>query len=401
MSPSLRRLLPAIAIGLIVIAALAWSFWPRPVPVDVVSVTAGPMEVTVSDEGRTRVREIYQLSAPVSGRLLRVEVHAGDTVKGGESNVGQLLPTAPSFLDVRTRTQAEAAVKSAEAARTLAAAELNRAKAELAFASSDLKRAKILEKSQAISTANVERAQLAYNTASAQYQTARAALQAKEFDLEAARALMIEPQQGAASVQKGIPIIAPVSGRVLRVLHENETSLAAGTPIMEIGDPGLLEIVAELVSEDAVKVHEGDAAIITDWGGAGDLHARVRRVEPSGFTKISALGVEEQRVNVLLDLTDPPGRWKQIADGFRVTVRIVVWRSPKVLRVPTTAMFRHGDGWAVFAVRGERAVLTPISIGHSNDEAAELLKGLKEGDRIVVHPSDRVTDGSAVAARAS
>jgi HlyD family secretion protein len=402
MSPSLRRFLPAVAIGLIVIAALAWSFWPRPVPVDVASVSTGPMEVTVSDEGRTRVREIYQLSAPVNGRLLRIEVHAGDAVIAGKSAVGELLPIAPSFLDVRTRTQAEAAVKSAEAARALAVAELNRAKAELAFAASDLKRATLLEKSEAISTANVERSHLAYNTASAQYQTAKAALQAKEYDLDAARALTIEPSEaGSRFMQKGIPLIAPVSGRVLRVLHESESTLAAGTPIMEIGNPGWLEVVAELISEDAVKVHEGDAAIITDWGGTGELHARVRRVEPSGFTKISALGVEEQRVNVLLDFTDPAERWRKIADGYRVTVRIVVWRSPEVLCVPTTAMFRHGNGWAVFAAREGRAVLTPISIGHSNDEVAEVLKGLRYGDRIIVHPSDRVANGSAVKVRAA
>lgn len=400
MSTSLRRLLLPTAIALVAIAALAWSFWPRPVPVDIASVTVGPMEVTVSEEGRTRVRETYQLSAPVNGRLLRVEVHAGDMVTGGKSKVAELLPTAPSFLDVRTRTQLEAVVKSAEAAKTLAAAELGRAKAELAFAASDLKRARLLEKSEAISTANVERAQLSYNTASAQYETAKAALQAKQYDLAAARAQMIEPSEGTAPpAQKGIPLIAPVSGEVLRVLHESESTLAAGAPIMELGDPRSLEILAELVSEDAVKVHEGDAATITDWGGPGVLRARVRRIEPSGFTKVSALGVEEQRVNVLLDFADNADRLKKIADGFRVTVHIVIWCTPKALRVPTTAMFRHSTGWAVFAVRAGRAVLTPISIGHSNDEFAEVIAGLKEGDRLVVHPSDRVTDGGAVKGR--
>jgi HlyD family secretion protein len=400
MTPNTRRTLLAAALGLLVAAALVWSFWPRPVPVEIASVTRGAMRVDVSDEGRTRVREIYQLSAPVDGRLLRVEVHAGDMVEGGKTIVAELLPTAPSFLDVRTRAQAESAVKSAEAARTLAAAEVTRAKAELAFVVSDLKRATTLAQSDAISRANLERAQLAYDTAAAQLATAQAALKAKEFDLQSAKALLIDPTGVSNRQQIGIPIVAPVSGRVLRVLHENEAVLAAGAPIVEIGDPQKLEIVVELISEDTVKVRTGDAATITDWGGAGTLNARVRRVEPSGFTKISALGVEEQRVNVLLDFTDAPEKWTSIADGFRVVVHITIWRKPDTLRVPASAMFRHGDGWAVFAVRDGRAILTPIEIGQSNDEMAEVLKGLQDGDSVIAHPSDRVTDGARITPRA-
>ncbi len=402
MSPGQRRAALMTAVGVLVLGAIVWSFWPRAVPVDLAAVSRGPMQVDVSDEGRTRVREIYQISAPVNGRLLRVEVHPGDSVVGGETKVADLLPIAPSFLDVRTRTQAEAAVSAAEAARSLAAADVNRAKAELAFATSDLGRAKRLSVSGAISTANLERAQLAYNTAVAQLATAEAALRVKESDLEAARALLIDPaaKPGQAS-QAGIPIVAPVSGRVLRVPHESEAVLAAGAPILEVGDPQSLEIVADLISEDAVKVHAGDAATITDWGGARPLPARVRRVEPSGFTKVSALGVEEQRVNVLLDFTGSPAQRAPIADGYRVIVHIVIWRSNNVLRVPSAAMFREGGGWAVFAERNGRARLARIAVGHSNDDVAEVLSGLAAGDRVVLHPSDRISDGTRIAARSA
>lgn len=398
MAPGTRRLLLIAAIGLLVIAALVWSFWPRPVAVELASVSRGPMQVEVSDEGRTRVRETYQISAPVSGRLVRVEVHPGDIVEGGKTKVAELLPIAPSFLDVRTRSQAEAAVKSAEAARNLAAADLTRTKAELAFASSELKRAMALGAPGYISQANLERAQLLRNTAVAQMATAEAALRAKTFDLEAARALLIDPTgKSGEHPQDGVPIIAPVSGRVLRVLHESEAVLQAGSAIIDVGDPGLLEIVADLISEDAVKVRAGDAATITDWGGPGVLNARVRRVEPSGFTKVSALGVEEQRVNVLLDFTDPRSRWDRIADGFRVIVHIAIWHAPQVLRVPASAMFRKGNDWAVFAVRDSRARLTTIAVGHSNDDVAEVRMGLRSGDRVVLHPSDRIADGTRVA----
>jgi HlyD family secretion protein len=347
------------------------------------------------------VREIYQVSAPVMGQLLRVEKHAGDLVTGGKTVVADLLPTSPSFLDVRTRSQAEAAVKSADAARNLAIAELRRARAELAFASSDLRRAKGLVAANALARADLERAQLRHDTASALVATAQAALQAKEFDLETAKALLIDPSDTEATRRQraSIPLLAPVSGRILRVLHEDESVVAAGTPIVEIGDPKNLEIVVELISEDAVKVREGAAARITDWGGSDVLNARVRRVEPSGFTKVSALGIEEQRVNVLLEFTDPPEKWAPIANGFRVVAHIVIWQEAAVLQVPVPAMFRSGKGWAVFVVRDGRAVLVPIEVGRSNDETGQVLSGLRAGDSVIVHPSDQVVDGVRVTPR--
>lgn len=399
MQPKTRRALVITALGLIAAGGLGWSFWPRAIPVEVATVTRGPMAVEVSDDGRTRIREIYRLSAPVTGKLLRVEVHAGDRVIGGKTRVAELQPIPPSFLDVRTRAQASAAVESAQAAQTLAAAEVRRQRAQLAFATSDYNRAKALARIDAISRANLERVRLERDTAAAALASAEAALKVKQSDLAAARALLIDPgSAGPPTARESIPLMAPVSGWVLRVLSESETTLPAGTPVLEIGDRGKLEVVAVLISEDAVKVRAGDAATITDWGGPVPLEARVRLVEPSGFTKISALGVEEQRVNVVLDPTGPSPQWSSLADGFRVIVHITVWSHPDVVRVPVGAMFRQGNGWAVFAVRDDRAVRTAIAVGHANAQFAEVLAGLRPGDRVVVHPSDRVRDGARVAA---
>lgn len=392
MSPTFRRLLPWLVLGLLVVGGLAWSFWPQAVPVETASVTRGPLRVEVTDEGRTRVREIYQVSAPVAGRLLRIEKHAGDAVEGGRTVVADLLPTAPAFLDVRTRAQAETAVQSAAAMRDLAATFMKRMTAELAFADADLQRAKKLSVSGAISRANLERAELAYNVAAAQLETAKAALKAKMFDLQTAKASLIDPT-APQGLRASIPLVAPVSGRILRVLHESESVVGAGVPILEIGDPQKLEIVVPLISEEVVKVREGAPATITDWGGPGALHARVRRIEPSGFTKVSALGVEEQRVNVLLDFDDPPQLRTPIADAFRVIVHIVVWEKVDAVRVPASALFRSGTGWAVFAVQGDRAVLTPVTVGRGNDSVSEIIGGLGPGDQVVIHPSDRVHDG--------
>ena len=395
MTSSMRRILIWSAVALLLLAGLGWSFWPRTLQVESALATRGPLAVEVSDEGRTRVKESYQVSAPVAGRLLRVEKHAGDQVTA-DTIVADLLPTAPGFLDVRSRTQGEAALKSAIAARDLAQTFIERANSELAFAKADLARSRSLAAAKAISQVTLETSELNYKNAVSQLATAKAYLEAKQFDLQSARAQLLDPRDAAARQKNDLFLKAPASGRVLRVLHENEAVVAAGTPIMEIGDPHDLEIVVEMISEDAVKIHPGDTATISNWGGPGTLAARVRRVEPSGFTKVSALGVEEQRVNVLLDFAEPPAKWQMVADGYRVTAHIVIWQSPSVLRVPASAMFRHGTGWAVFRITGGRARLTPIETGHGNDSFTEVLKGLAPGDRVILHPSDRVKDGVKV-----
>lgn len=400
MEPQSRRILAWSVVGLLVAGALAWSFRPRPLAVETAAVTAGAMRVTVSDEGQTAIRDVYQVSAPVAGQLLRVEKRAGDPVTGGETVVAALLPSAPSFLDERSRAQAEAAVKSAKAAETLAEAEVRSAQAELAYAEAELKRTQALAARSVVSAAELDRARLARDTKTAALATARAALEAKSYDLETARAQLVGPGNAPADTgaRASISLIAPVSGQILRVLHENAAVVAAGTPIVEIGDPRDLEVVVDLISADAVKVRPGAEAAITDWGGERDLAARVRRIEPSGFTKTSALGIDEQRVNVRLDPLGDKADWAAIGDGFRVIARITVWSADKVTQLPVEAMFRRGDGWAVFAVRDGQAVLTPIAVGHANERAAEVVDGLAPGDVVIVHPSDRIADGTPVTA---
>jgi HlyD family secretion protein len=347
------------------------------------------MRVGVADEGRTRVREAYTVSAPVAGRLLRVVLRPGDAVAGASTVVAQLQPSDPAFLDVRARNQAEATVRAAEAARGVAASALSEAQAAEAHAARDL-----------ISRIELEAARLAQRQAAARVEGARQALRMKESELEVARALTVE--FGAGAGDERLPLVtlrAPVPGRVLRVLQKSEAVVAAGTPIVEIGNPDELEVVVDLLSTDAVRVTEGAEARIVDWGGPAALAARVRRVEPSGFTRISALGVEEQRVPVILDIVEPREAWRALGDGFRVTADITVWQTADAVRVPQAALFREGEEWAVFTVRDGHASRTPVSVGQMNDLAAEVLEGLRPDEQVIVHPSDRVRDGVAVEPR--
>ncbi len=382
---------------LIVAAALAWSFWPQPVAIDVAQVTRGPLQVSVEDEGRTRVKDAYVVSAPVAGRLLRIGNRAGEQVTAGEV-VAQLQPSLPGFLDARARAQAEAAVKAAEAARNSAAAVVAEAQADVEHAEPELRRNELLASRGLTATMLLEDAQRQERLAVAALEAAKAALRVKEFELENARALLADFRD--ANAQAVISLKAPVSGNVFRVLQQSETVVPAGTAIMEIGDPHDLEVMVEYLSTDAAKVVPGAEAIITDWGGEKDLSATVRLVEPSGFTKISALGVEEQRVRVILDIREPAAVWRQLGDGFRVNAKIVVWQTADAIRVPLGALFRNGNVWQTFVVRNGRAVRTTVSIGRSNDSVAQVLAGLRPGDQVILHPSDQITDGTRLAVRA-
>ena len=391
------------AVAALAVAGLAYAFWPQPVPVDFGTVTRGPMKVTVGDEGRTRVKDTFVVSAPLAGRLERIELKAGDPVVAGRTVVASIRPTDPTFLDVRSRRQAEAVVDAAEDARDLAAAELRRAEAEASFAANDFERAKKLTLGSSISQRDLDRYRLDYETKRAALAAAQATLNVRSHELETARAALIGPEsrsdEGAAAESCCISVFAPISGRVLRLVQESETVVSPGTPLVEIGDPHDLEMVVELLSTDAVKVRAGATAIITGWGGQRELAGVVRRVEPYGFTKISALGVEEQRVNVIVDFTDPPESRSMLGHGFRVDISVVVWQADDVARVQVGALFREGADWAVFAVGNGRARLTKVKLGHMNGTVAEVLSGLSSGSQVVVHPSDRIEDGARVEAR--
>ena len=380
------------------LALIAWAFRPQPVPVDLMSVQRGTLRVTIGEEGMTRVRERYIVSAPVAGRLQRVELKPGNRVSARDTVLAAFLPAAPSLLDPRTRAEASARTKAAEAARDQARVALQRARDEAAFSRSELARQRQVAKFGGITDERLAALEQESRTRDAQASAAELAVQVAEHDLEAARAALQQVVSPTAAASGGVLMLrSPIDGTVLRVHRESEALVPAGTPLIEVGNPDELEVVADLLSTDAVKVQPGFPVLITGWGGDATLRGRVRLVEPAGFTKISALGVEEQRVNVLIDFDAAPGG--ALGDGYRVEISIIIWEQSGVLKCPTSALFRAGDAWAVFAVRDGRARQTTVQVGQRNALEAELLGGLAEGDQVIVHPGDTVADGVRVVAR--
>jgi HlyD family secretion protein len=376
-------------------AALAYAFRPQPVLVDLAAVTRGPLVVTVDEEGETRVRDVFVLSAPVTGRALRIDSDVGDAVIAGETVVARVEPVDPSFLDVRSEAEAEAGVRTAEAARALAVAKLDEAEAEFDFAKAELKRARQLIRNQTISERTLDEAVRGFKTRQAAIETVKAELQMRESQLAQARARLLSPieTQTRRDDCDCIPILSPVTGRILRVVHESEGVVEAGAPLVEIGDPRDLEIVVDFLSTDAVRIETDQRVIIEEWGGETPLAGRVHRVEPFGFTKVSALGIEEQRVNVIIDFTDRSKHWDRLGHGYRVEARIVLWENENVLKLPLSALFRHGERWAVFVKEGSRAHHRDVTIGRRTDFEAEVTDGLEEGDWVILHPNDRIVDG--------
>ena len=384
-----------LAGALLIVAALgAAAVWPERIEVDTARVVRGPLEVTIDEEGETRVRERFIVSAPVAGRLQRVELEPGDPVVCARTIVARLVPAAPPLLDTRTRGELNAAVEAARAAGGEARARRDRAVATLERTQSAARRQATLSESGAISRDELEMAQTAMRTAESELRAAEFAVSRTDQEVRLARARLVAPAAGGSVVE----VRAPVDGVVLRRLRESESVVPAGEPLIEIGDPQQLDVVVDLLSTDATRVSTDDIVWIEDWGGDRPLAARVRRVEPSGFMKVSALGVEERRVNAIIDFTEPFGA-QLLGDGYRVEVRIVVWRQADVLKVPVGALFRHGDGWAVFEVDHGRARSRTVSIGERNDKEAQILRGLHAEQSVVLHPPDTLADGARIAER--
>ncbi len=384
-----------------VLLGLAFAFRPRAVIVDMVTADRGELVITVDDEGETRVHDVYVLSAPVAGHMRRIDLHAGDPVTALETVVAEVQPIDPAFLDPRTEAQARADVRAAQSARELAQAEVEQARAELEFAEREHNRATTLIKDGTISQRDLDTAERNKRMTTAALATAIAALDVRSYELERARAALVSPTQTAGSSDDCdcIAIRSPVHGRVLRILQQSEAVVAAGSPLIEIGNPRNLEIVADLLSPDAVKVEPGQRVIIERWGGDAPLAGRVRLVEPSGYTKISALGIEEQRVNVVIDLASDESEWQRLAHGYQVDVRIVLWESDDTLVLPLLALFRQGPDWSVFVEADGRAELRKVQIGRRNSLDAEVLGGLEAGERVVLYPGDRVSAGVRIAER--
>lgn len=392
-----------IAGAVVVLIALAWFAWPSPAPVDLAAVARADMDVTVDEDARTRIRHVYSVSAPLSGTVLRSPREVGDAVTANETIVAVMKPTAPSFHDPRLHQELVAALSAVDAAVALAEAERRRIEATVTYAKQQLARVQKLAADGTVSKAALDKAKAEADTSEAALASATAQLQVRRNERASAAARLQNPADDPTADSNNGPgccieIRAPLTGQVLKRILESETVVPAGTPLIEIGDPQDLEISAELLSTDAVQVRAGQVVRIDGWGG-GTINGRVRRVEPSGFLKVSALGIEEQRVRTIVDFTDPPERRGSLGHDYRVIVHIVTWTGGKVLTVPIGALFRVGDKWAAFKDVDGRARTTLLEIGHRNNRVAEVLSGLAEGDKVVLHPSDRVTEGTRIEQR--
>ena len=389
------------SVAALVLLGLVFAFWPRALAVDLKPAAIGPMILTVGDEGETRVVDVFVISAPITGRLRRIEAEPGDTVDAGQTIVAEIEPTVSGLLDPRTEAEAEAQLNAAISAESLAKSELERAEAELKFAESELQRAAELAKNGTISERDREASERAFETSRAAMGAAQANMEVRRFELARARAHLMSPSEMTSrrSDCECVNITSPVDGQVLRVHRESAGFVRAGEDLIDIGNPGRLEIVVDLLSTDAVKVAAGDQALIENWGGDGVLAARVRRVEPFGFTKVSALGIEEQRVNVVLDIVSPHEDWQTLGHGYQMDVRVVLWQADEVLKVPLTALFRSGADWALFVSEKGKAVRRTVEVGHRTSSEAQILSGLSEDELVVVYPGESVDEGIRIAAR--
>lgn len=372
---------------------------PKPVPVEVATINRSSLMVTVLEEGKTRIRHRYVVSPPVAGYLKRVPVRAGDPIVEGETVLATLQATSASFLDPRARAQAEAAVKSAEAALQQRDQQVSTANSQLDLARKDLKRSEQLKQKGAIAIQEYDTAASRVDVLEKQLGTAQFGLKVAEFELAQAKAALMQAQGDGGAVGPPIEIRAPITGFVLNVYEESARVVTAGLPIMEVGDTKDLEAEIELLSSDAVNVRPGAAVAIEQWGGGQPLHGKVVLIEPGGFLKVSALGVEEQRVKVRVDFVDLPENL--LGDRFRVEARITTWTGENVLQIPAGALFRRGNDWMTFVVEGGRVRLTKVDIGHNNGLFAEILSGVSEGQQVVLHPPDTVTDGVSVKPRSA
>ena len=391
-------LVGAAVVGVAIAAAL---LWPRSVPVDVATVRRGRFELMVEEDGTTRVRERYVVSAPLMGTILRVDRHPGEEVSRGEFLLS-LVPTAPTLVDARSRQEIGERVGAAEAAARRAAATVERTRIALAQERVELARAQRISTAGGLSRNAIERAQLAVDMRIKDLAAAEFEHHLAEHELELARTALLrlrDPRRESGASGEPWEIRSPVQGRVLRVLQESEAVVSAGTPLLELADPEDIEVVVDLLTVDAVRVAPGARVSIERWGGDAPREGRVRMVEPSGFTKLSALGVEEQRVNVVVDIVSPPERWQSLGDGFRVDARITVEERDDALVVPSGALFRDGEGWATYVVERGRAQRRAVAVGARGERESVIDTGLAEGTQVVVYPSDAIADGVRVRPR--
>lgn len=390
-------------IGFLLVGALVWALWPQPQMVDLATVKIGPMQGTIEARGVTRVREPYTIAAPITGTAIRSPVEVGDVVVAGASVVAVIQPADPGLMDARSRATAEAAVAEAHAAVALAETSLRQAETALAHAANQLERNRTLARRGIIAQRVLEDSVAAHQTAEQARDAARSQLELNRATLIRAEAQLMGPQAAynpaAEPGECCMRILAPQSGIVLAVEDQSARLVQAGSPLLTIGNLDEMEIELDLLSADAVRVPPETMAQIERWGGDGELQAQLRRIEPAAFTRVSALGIEEQRVRLRLDLLAPPDDRPGLGEGFRVHVRLIIWEHEALLQVPQAALFRHGEGWVVFVEDSGRARLRAVSIGRQAAGQAEVLDGLAGGDQVVLYPSSVLTDGTAITAR--
>lgn len=388
-----KKIFVAVLI-LVLIAVVVWGFMPGAVPVETAKAAKGSMRVTVTEEGKTRVKDRYVISAPVDGYVRRVALEVGDPVTAGRP-VATLEPLPSPVLDPRSLAAARARVRAAEATLKRTREDAASAEAEAEYAAKDKVRIEDLFKTGAVSRDALDRAETEARRARAGLDSARFAQAAAQHELEAAKTAL-EYAARTDSAGRSVQVASPVAGRVLKVMTKNEGAVTRGQSLVEVGDTGSLEVEVDVLSADAVRIPLGSEVELTRWGGEDRLLGRVSRIEPVGWTKISALGVEEQRVWVIVEIADPPETWIRLGDGYRVEAVFTVWSAEDVLYIPDSSLFRHGGGWAVFTVADETARLTSLGIGKRNGRQAQVLEGLEEGAVVVTHPGEDIRDGIKV-----
>lgn len=387
-----------------VIGGFIWLMWPQPIQVDVAKAVLGHMELTVDEDGVSRIRKVYTVSAPVAGKVERSLREVGDHVVAGVTTVAAIRSADPAILDTRTRLELVAAVEAAKADKDFASVAVLQAEKEFQFSETELKRTRYLVGKKVMALNALEKRQLDADSAQQRLESAKAQLDIRLHNLEIAEARLRGPIMAETSEASGdccMNLTSPVNGIILRIPVENEQIVQAGTALVEIGNPLDTEIAVDLLSTDAIQIKPGSAAFVGGWGGSRELRARVKRVEPAAFTKVSALGIEEQRVKAVLELSDPPSQWMGLGHQFRVFVRITIWQSDNTLHIPLSALFRHDGSWAVFRVADGTAKLTKITIGQIGSSDVQILGGLSEGQTVIVHPSDFIADDVPIKIRDS
>ena len=391
------RRIAGMALGAALAAAAGWALWPQPQPVDLAVARRGPLAVSVSAEGVTRVRQPFAITTPMAGSLARIALQVGDRVEAGITELARISPAAPALMDARSRAQAEAAVHEAQSALALADTRLRQAISDLENAQTERTRARALAEAGTISARALELAEQGFTATAQALAAARSERDLSAASLERARAQLIGPE--ATASPEIVRLLAPQSGIVLSITDPSGRPVQPGAPLMTLGDLSDLELEIDLLSADAVRVSPGARAEVDRWGGERVLGAVVRRIEPAAFTRVSALGIEEQRVRLVLDFTDPPDSRPGLGDRYRVVVRVILWEGDDLLRVPQAALFRHAGGWAVFRHLDGRAVLTPLQTGRQAEGQAEVLSGLTEGETVVLYPASTLTDGARIRPR--